>query len=237
MAAIVKANPSLANGGLVVLKRSVTAEQEGRIIYRVDYCSLSQFSSTHTPKFRTGATPPTPLPQSLGQLNAKSAPKLFDFTTETEHGLTYYRASYSAEGTGEASFSITTSSEQRSFQKTAGGTIIAYRRADPTTGSGAFTSNPIPVTYSVAFDYISTSVTRSSRNRDLPQVGGGSVGETFNFSQSRVLDSGGDIAEGLLVREVSGGVDFTASTINSTSSTRNSDGTYTYSSTSTGIYQ
>jgi hypothetical protein len=220
MAAIVKANSSLTAGGLVVLRRAFSTSREGRLSYSADYLCLPAFARNHAPKFITGAVPPTPLPSVVSQLQIKDNPTLYDLQTETVNGLTYFRAMYSAVGTGQASFSVTTSSDQRSFQGSKNRII--------TTGPPGFQTDN-PVTDTLSFDYISTSVTVSSQNQSLIAAQSGSVGERLNIRATRTFAIGNNIIDGGYVGTI-------GSTIESTSSTRNSDGTYTFSRTSTGIY-
>jgi hypothetical protein len=220
MAAIVKANSSLTAGSLAVLKRTFSTSREGRLSYLAEYVCLSNFARNHAGKFVTGAIPPTPLPAIVSQLQIKDNPTLYDLQTETINGLTYFRATYSAVGSGEGSFTVTESSDQRSFQGSKSKII--------TTGTSGFqTENP--VIDNLSFDYISTSVTVSSQNSTLPQARSGSVGKKFNIRITRTFAIGGGTITGGYVGTV-------GSTIESTSSTRNSDGTYTFSRTSTGIY-
>lgn len=217
MAAIVKANSSLAAGSLAVLKRSFSTQKDGRLNYVAEYVCLPAFARNHAPKFITGAVPPTPLPAVVSQLQIRNNPTLYDLQTETINGLTYFRATYSAQGAGEASNSVTTSTEQRGFQKSA-------------TGSVQAASGEVSQTVSIAFDYMSTSVNVSSANSEI-RLQDGSVGRPFNFTStsSLALSDGFSISLGVKVP-------FIATTVVGTSSTRNSDGTFTFSKTSTGVY-
>ena len=96
MSAIVKANASLTAGGLAVLRREYSTTDDGTLNYAADYCCLSQFANNHIGKFRTGAQPPTAIPASMSQLRIDGTPKLYDLTTNTQNGLTYFNARYSA---------------------------------------------------------------------------------------------------------------------------------------------
>lgn len=213
MAAIVKANSSLTAGGLAVLKRSFSTQKDGRLNYVAEYVCLPAFARNHAAKFITGAVPPTPLPAVVSQLQIRNNPTLYDLQTETINGLTYFRATYSAQGAGEASNSITTSTEQRSFQSSRSeGVAVAVE------------------SFTTTFDYMSTSVTVNSANSEIA-ARPGSVSAPFNRVETQTVFGSTFTFKGNQVP-----LKATATLIVGTSSTRNSDGTFTFSKTSTGIY-
>jgi hypothetical protein len=219
MASIVKANSSLTAGGLAVIKRSFSTQKEGKLNYSVTYVCLSQFQHQNASRFQTGSNPPTPFLSALGALKIKDTPTLYDLQTEVSNGLCYFTASYVSVGDSESSFSVTETSDQRSFQASETKTV--------TTGTPGFlTENE--ATDTISFDYISLSATVSSNNRDLPNVGSSGVGAIFNIRKARTFSGGGTF-------QGAGSVSYEKTTILSTSSTRNSDGTYTYSRTSSGV--
>lgn len=220
MASIVKANANLTAGGLAVLKRTFSTDREGKLTYSADYVCLSQFTNSHARKFRTGATPPTPLPASIAALRIVEVPKLYDLQTDTINGLTYFRATYVAVGDSEASYSITESTDWRSFQGSVSRVIV-------TGPPGFLTDNP--VTDTLSFDYISKTSTVTSQNRNAPQGPIGSVSGRYNERRTRTFAIGGGTIEG-------GRVPTGVQSVRTSQSTRNSDGTYTYSQTASGIY-
>lgn len=159
MAAIVKANTTLSTGGLVVLRRSFQTSSRGQVSYNADYVCLAQFANTHAPKFRSKTEPPSSLPPALLLLNLTRTPTLEALETTTEHGLTYYKATYTA-GV-ETDLIFTTTSEQRN---------VTWRGVDRGTGETAIYS----------FDYISVSETVTGTNTAIPVVKG-STGRVFNI--------------------------------------------------------
>lgn len=218
MASIVKANPSLTAGGLAVLRRSFSTTDDGTCNYEADYACLAQFTSNHAGKFRTGATPPTAILDGLSQLRLDGTPKLYDVTTSTQNGLTYFKARYSASSLDGGEIITTESQEQRNFSAAVEGSI----RTPGNFGSTATESG----TVQVSFDYISTTVRVEAKNpRILPQVTG-SVGIPFNVSIGQI--SGVDA---LVLGK------WRAATIETQSTTRSSRGSYTYSKSSSGIYE
>lgn len=238
MAAIVKANSSLTSGGLAVLKRAYSTDKDGKLTYSADYVCLAAYAQRHASRFRTNSAPPTAVPQPVGQLQIAESPRMVDVQIETINGLTYFRAVYVAAGDGDASYSITETSEQRNFQ--------ASETKSVTTGPPGFrTVNE--ATDFISFDYMSTSVTVSSNNQRLILLGdriflpdpanpgrsiGGpraSAGPPFNTRRTRSYTGGSTFQN-------QGRVIYSATVVSSTASTRNSDGTTTYSATSTGIY-
>lgn len=218
MASIVKANPSLTSGGLAVLRRQFSTTDDGTLNYEADYCCLAQFTSNHAGKFRTGATPPTAIPGSLSQLRLDGIPTLYDVTTTTQNGLTYFNARYSAASIDGGEIVTTESQEQRNFSAAVEGSI----RTAGNFGSTATETD----TVQVSFDYISTTVRVEAKNPNgLPQVKG-TVGIPFNVSIGQI--SG---VNALVVGK------WREATIETQSTTRSSRGSYTYSKSSSGIYE
>lgn len=170
MSAIVKANGSLTSGGLSVIKRSFTTADDGSMNYNVDYCCLSQFAIKWAPFFRTRAQPPTPLPAALLQLNLTKTPELFNLSTETLNGLTYYRAQYSAGVSTEVI--ITEESDTRNFTVSTN-QQVGFWASTPGTinGSSSFTQTG-ERTVTTTIDYISVTVTAESKNTNLPAIQG-----------------------------------------------------------------
>lgn len=218
MAAIVKANPSLTAGGLAVLRRQYSTTDDGTCNYEAEYACLSQFANNHIGKFRTGAQPPTQIPASMSLLRLEKTPTLYDFSTNTQNGLTYFNARYTAASSDAGEVITTESQEQRNFSATVIGTI----RTKGNLGSMITVEDNV----NVSFDYISTTVRVEAKNpRILPQARG-SVGLPFNISISQI--SGQDA-------QVFG--QWRASTVETQSKTRSSRGTYTYTKSSSGIYE
>jgi hypothetical protein len=170
MSAIVKANASLMAGGLSVIKRSFTTADDGSMNYDVEYCCLSQFAIKWAPFFRTRAQPPTPLPAALLQLNLTKTPELFNLSTETLNGLTYYRANYSAGVSTEVI--ITEESDTRNFTVSTN-QQVGFWASTPGTinGSSSFVQTG-ERTVTNTIDYISVTVTAESKNTNLPAIQG-----------------------------------------------------------------
>jgi hypothetical protein len=209
MAAIIKANSSLSAGNLVVLKQSITTTDDGSMNYAVDYCCLSQFAIKWAPFFRTRAQPPTPLPAAMLQLNLTKTPELFNLNTETQNGLTYYKATYSAgvsteviitEESDTRNFTVSTN-QQVGFWVTTPGTIGGGSNSFVQTGERTVTTT---------IDYISVTVTAESKNTNLPAIRG------------RVEGVGGDYKIKLVER---------------TSKRRDSRGEFTFSKSSSGTIE
>lgn len=218
MAAIVKANSSLTSGGLAVLRREYSTTDDGTLNYAADYCCLSQFANNHIGKFRTGAQPPTAIPSSMSQLRVDGTPKLYDLTTNTQNGLTYFNARYSAASLNPGEVVVTESTEQRNFSATVTGEIrTAGNFGNQVTQTGQV---------NVSFDYISTTVRVEAKNpRNLPDVKG-SVGVPFNKSVGELAGQTAFVAGR-----------WRAATIETTSKQRSSRGIYTYTKSSSGIYE
>lgn len=218
MASIVKANPSLTAGGLAVLRRQFSTTDDGTCNYEADYCCLAQFANNHIGKFRTGATPPTAIPAGMSALRLSGSPKLYDFTINTQNGLTYMNARYTAASTDPGEVITTETSEQRNFSAVLEGSI----RIPSNTGANTTQTGSV----NVSFDYISTTVRVEAKNPNaLPEVKG-SVGAPFNVSIGKISN---------VTALVNG--QWRTSYIETTSKTRSSRGTYTYSKSSSGIYE
>lgn len=218
MAAIVKANPSLTAGGLAVLRRQFSTTDDGICNYEAEYVCLSQFANNHIGKFRTGAQPPTPIPASMSLLRLDKTPTLYDFSTNTQNGLTYFNARYTAASSDAGEVITTESQEQRSFSAVVTGSI----RTAGNLGSTITVEGDV----NVSFDYISTTVRVEAKNpKILPQIRG-SVGSPFNKSVSKINEQ-----TPLLVGK------WRASVVETQSTTRSSRGTYTYTKSSSGIYE
>jgi hypothetical protein len=219
MASIVKANASLTAGGLAVLRREYSTTDDGTLNYQAYYCCLSQFANNHIGKFRTGAQPPTAIPASMSQLRIDGTPKLYDLTTNTQNGLTYFNARYSAASLDPGEVIVTESTEQRNFSATVTGKIRT-----PVSGFGG--SSIVEGDVNLSFDYISTTVRVEAKNpRALPDIEG-TVGLPFNVSVTQ-LQGLNPVVLGT----------YRASTVETTSKTRSSRGTYTYTKSSSGIYE
>jgi len=209
MAAIVKANASLMAGGLSVIKRSFTTADDGSMNYDVEYCCLSQFAIKWAPFFRTRAQPPTSLPAALLQLNLTKTPELFNLSTETLNGLTYYRANYSAGVSTEVI--ITEESDTRNFTVSTNQQVGFWVTTPGTIGGGSNSfvqSGERTVTTTI--DYISVTVTAESKNTNLPAI------------QGRVEGVGGRYKVKLVER---------------TSKRRDSRGEFTFSKSSSGTIE
>lgn len=219
MASIVKANPSLTAGGLAVLRRQYSTTDDGTLNYEADYVCLSQFANNHIGRFRTGAQPPTQIPASMSLLRLDKTPTLYDFQTRTENGLTYFNGRYTAASADAGEVITTETQEQRNFSATVRGSV----RIGVSSAGNTLTSEG---DVNVSFDYISTTVRVEAKNpRVLPEVKG-SVGFPFNKSVSQIS---GIVP--LLVGK------WRASTVETESTTRSSRGTYTYTKSSSGIYE
>lgn len=209
MAAIVKANPSLTAGGLAVLRRSFTTNDDGTMRYEADYCCLSQYAIRWMPSFRTKAQPPTALPAALLQLQLAKTPELYDLQTETANGLTYFKAVYSAGVTTEVI--ITEESDVRNFTVTTN-RAVGYNVSTPGTTNGSTTFVETSTeTVTESYDYVSVTVTAEAKNANLPQV----VGR---------VEPIGRLPWG-----------YKPTTIDRTSKTRSSRGEYTFRKSSSGI--
>jgi hypothetical protein len=220
MAAIIKANSTLTSGGIATLKRSFTTTDDGLMTYAVEYCCLSQYASRWTANFRTGAQPPTALPANMLQLQLTKTPTLYDLQTETLNGLTYFRATYSAGVPTDITITETSDVRNVSFPITyPAGTTVRL----PTYGLGGITGTTTSFvttgteTVTGSFDYVSYSVTATAKNAALPSVRG-YVGDAFNFVNVTRVNTR------------------LATTIETSSKTKNSRGEFTFSKTSTGVY-
>ena len=221
MAAIVKANPSLTAGGLAVLRRQYSTTDDGTLNYEAEYVCISQFANNHIGRFRTGAQPPTPIPASMSQLSLESAPKLYDFSTSTQNGLTYFSARYSAAVRGLAEVTITQSQETRNFSATfENGEGAIYT----STGN---VSQIVVGPFTASFDYESTTITCESKSeQSLPDLKG-SVGNIRNVSISTI--------RGTKVN-LNGRTYWKPQTVESLSSSKSSRGNYTFRKSSSGVY-
>jgi hypothetical protein len=157
MAAIVKANPTLTAGGLVVIRRNFSTSDRGQVTYEAEYVCLSQFANNHAGRFRSGAEPPTPIPAAMLLLNITRTPTLVDLVSQTNNGITTFNATYAA-GV-QTDLVITRTSETRSVS------WQVIRDNSPTITQG--------------FDYISNSVTATGTNQEIPVIKG-STGRVFN---------------------------------------------------------
>jgi hypothetical protein len=221
MSALVKANTSLTAGNLAVLKRSFVTTDDGTMRYAVDYCCLEQYATKWTPFFRTRATPPTPLPAEMLQLNLTKTPELYDLTLETANGLTYFKAVYSAGISTEVI--ITEDSDVRNFTVTTT-RDVGYSVTTPFSmnGSTSFVKTG-EETITESFDYVSITVTAQSKNTNLPRVQGRIA--AIDGGNVNYFVSGGSIVVPKL------------QLINKSSTTRSSRGEYTYSFSSSGTIE
>ena len=215
MSAIVKANASLAAGELAILKRNFAASDTGQMTYAVDYCCLSQFASKWTPFFKSGSQPPTALPANMLLLQLTKTPTLVDLQTETMHGLTYFKATYSA-GV-ETDVTITEESDIRTHTWSTSAPV-GYRVSVPYTidGSTTFVQTGTAIGTN-SFEYVSITARAVSKNKDLPEV----KGRVIMIPNSRYTDTTLSL--------------FDQTTIDTFSSSKNSRGEYSYTKTSTGI--
>ena len=141
----------------MLLKASLDASDSGQATYSAAYCCLRSYAGVWMPRFRSGATPVTPIPQEILALPLTSQPKLIDVSTESANGLFYFNATYSA-GI-ESDVVITTSTDIRNISW-----ISGYNGTQRITSS---------------FDYVSTSVRATATNAEVPIING-SVGPPFN---------------------------------------------------------
>lgn len=218
MAALVKANPSLTAGGLAVMRRQFSTTDDGRLNYEADYVCLAQFANNHVGKFRTKAQPPTPIPAAMSLLRLEATPALYDFNTRTENGLTYFSARYATASLEQTEVITTETSEQRAFSAQITGEVRTAGNFGTTSTVEGFTN--------VSFDYISTTVRVESKSDRVILAPKGRVGNPFNLSVGTVAG-----VTPLLVGK------WRETTIETTSTTRSSRGSYSYSASSSGIYE
>lgn len=149
MASLVKANNTLANGGISVVSRNIATKRDGQITLQINYVCLEQYAATHIRNLKTGNAPLIPIPQELLTYQLNEPPKLIDLEAKTEKGLTHFAATYSA---GTASDLIVTySSSIRNISWQSG-------------------TSETPVT--CGFDYVSVSVTVTGKNQDPTPIAG-----------------------------------------------------------------
>jgi hypothetical protein len=218
MAAIVKANPSLTAGGLAVLRRQYSTTDDGTLNYEADYVCLSQFANNHIGRFRTGAQPPTPIPASMSQLRLDKTPTLYDFSTNTQNGLTYFNARYTAASADAGEVITTESQEQRSFSAVVTGSV---RTAGNLGGRITVTGE-----VNVSFDYLSTTVRVEAKNPRVLPVVKGKVGRPFNMSVGQLSGQTPTVLG-----------QYRESTVETESKTRSTRGNYTFTKSSSGIYE
>lgn len=165
--AIVKANAELSSGNLAVIRREFTASNDGVMLYSVEYCCLAPFAEKWTQSFQVGSSPPTPLPSNITRLRLTKNPQLVSLQTETNNGLTFFSAEYSA-GL-ETSLVLTHTSETRTISW-----VIGYKGTTRIVAS---------------FDYISNSYRVAGTNRELPIVNGttGIVSNAKNVDAAAVM--------------------------------------------------
>lgn len=222
MSYIIKATPALLSGGLAVIKRSFSKEENGTVNYECEYCCLAQFQASNIGKFSKESTPPTELHASMSGLGLLYTPKLYSLIVRTEYGLTYFTANYAGASSGAGEYTITRSAEQSSFSTV----VSAEIRTGKGTPSKPFLTQSGFVT--VSFDYISytseVATTQYPGASVYAAIARGSVSDPFN---RRVTKLGG------LTPSVGG---YNATTIEITTSTKNSKGVETYVYTSRGVY-
>ncbi len=141
----------------MLLKETLDASDSGQATYSAAYCCLRSYAGVWMPRFRSGTTPVTPIPQEILALPLTRQPTLIDVSTESANGLFYFNATYSA-GI-ESDVVITTSTDVRNISWIAG-----YKGTQRITAS---------------FDYVSTSVRATATNSEVPIIEG-SVGPPFN---------------------------------------------------------
>lgn len=218
MPSIVKANASLTAGGIAVIRRQYSTTDDGTLNYEVEHCCLSQFANNYIGRFRSGATPITAIPSSMSSLRLQGVPTLYDMVTRTENGLTYFSAKYSAASNAPGEVIITESTEQRSFSATVDGSI----RTAGNFGSTATVTGSV----AVSFDYMSKTVRVEAKNPSILTRAEGDVSEPFNISIGKISGVTPNIVG-----------KYRKATIESESTTRSTRGIYTYSKSSSGIYE
>ncbi len=221
MAALIKTNANLSVGGLVVLKRTYGAS-DGVLSFEVDYVCLPKFASVHTPFFRTGANPITALPIGVAGLAISQTPKLYDFNLKTENGLTFMSAKYAgplpSSGLGEGGdWTTTTSADIKNVTWTSTRSVGVNVSVPGTTDGSTTFQETGKETVTNSFDYL--SYTASSSSTSTPIRVSGRVGSAFNVKGS-----------------IYGAGTPKATTVDSSSESKNSKGITTYTYTSTGLY-
>ena len=164
MPAIVRSNNSLGTGGIVLLKETLGASDDGQATYAAQYCCLKSYASIWMPRFRSNQPPVTPIPAAILALPLTRQPTLVDVSTESANGLFYFNATYSA-GI-ESDVVITTSTDVRNISWIYGYQVV---------GQGSGSTQRL----TASFDYVSTSVRVTATNTEVPIVNG-SVGTPFN---------------------------------------------------------
>lgn len=236
--AIVKANYTLSSGGIVVLKRTFQNSLSYNIQYTIEYCCLAQFRHKYVPYFKYGSDPIDGLPSEISNLKGTfsteniyaietedasgffaNTPTLESVEIQTANGLTFFKATYNQY---RSTYTTVTSTEQRSFSASATGTGTSGTKNPYNQGDQTYLEQQQTTT--LAFDYMSTTVTVESRN-GYYGAGTGSVGNPFN---QRITNSNSNVG--------SVSVPYSASYIDSKSSETSTSGETIYRTSSTGIY-
>lgn len=203
MPSTVVANPELAQGGLVLLKHSASHSSDGASTYVADYACLAQFATNHTGKFVKGAPPPIDRPAAL----ARTDVAMDDVTIERINGIVYFRAVYA--GADRNVYEESETETLKSFSKT----------VEQRIPRGNNPANAIIRTYSLSFDYISVTVTTTSKFNWINRRGANSL-----VSSPRNIV--GDV----------GRVQYRPDAIVLRSLTKGGNGTKTYTLNAQGIY-
>jgi len=207
MPATVIANPELSQGGIVLVSHTYNATADGGFTYTPVYCCLSQFDTRNAPRFRKDAPPPTALPEAMSQFNLGTGLGMTDVTVERGNGLTYFYPQYI--GALRDVFEETEQEVLKTFSKSV--TVFTPRGNNP--------GNAIERTFTITFDYISKTVTTSSKFNYIVRRGANSlVGQPFNRS--------GDFGQ----------VQFRPDRIVTRNRTKAASGQTTYAASATGIY-
>lgn len=142
MPSTIIATTELAQGDLVLLSQSANFSTDGTEDYRATYACLSQFTHLHAGKFVRKAGPP----KAIGSGLQRNVLELYNVEIVRERGITYFNASYG--GHDLTVFEETETETLKTFSETV---------SQPDT----FTNNI--VTGSLTFDYISKTVTVTSK--------------------------------------------------------------------------
>jgi hypothetical protein len=191
----------------VLTQHSYTSTADGGFTYTPVYCCLSQFDTRNAPRFKKGAPPPTALPEAMSQFNLGTPLGMTDVTVDRGNGLTYFNPQYV--GALRDVFEETEQEVLKTFSKSV--TVSTPRGNNP--------ANAIERTFTITFDYMSMTVTTSSKFNYIVRRGANSlVSQPFNIS--------GDF----------GRVSFRPDRILTRNRTKAASGQTTYSASVTGIY-
>lgn len=180
MPSLVKANSSLAQGGISLLEQSVETRSANELVISARFVALKDFRDAWAARLQPGSLSPVPLDYAGNALSASNQPRLNQVSINTQAGLTYFSCQFSAQrnlavGVVDGEDSLIESSSSISLQSFSGSwtylTDTGQLYLFDTVGASTEEEEIATYTAILQFDYYSETRSITASSEQVLEIG------------------------------------------------------------------